>query len=167
MSTSTALFDAVTALNTRIKQAASTASAEEMAYLGSAIEKIGGQVSLIDLAEHVDNLKVNLDSYLAQTKTNLDETLTEAIQNAMNDLSRVKNEHLDEMSVMQMNAKADITTHTNAANQSMQDTSATVLTQVMTAITNLTAAIDQATTAAAAIRDVQPITEADLYFFNA
>lgn len=167
MSTSTALFDAVTALNNRIKQAAPTASAEEMAYLGSAIEKIGGQVSLVDLAEHVNNLKLLLDTYRVQTEGAIDQTLAEAITNAMNDLSRVKNEHLSEMSVMQMNAKADITTHTDAANQSMQDTSAMVLSQVMTAITNLTAAIDQATTAAAAIRDVQPITEADLYFFNA
>lgn len=167
MSTSTALFDAVTALNSRIKQAAATATAEEMAYLGAAIEKIGGQVSLIDLAEHVENLKATLTTFLDQTELNLNQTLRDAIQNAMNDLSRVKNEHLSEMSVMQMNAKADITTHTDAANQSMLDTSATVLSQVMTAITNLTAAIDQATTAAAAIRDVQPITEADLYFFNA
>ena len=166
MASSLALLEAVTALNTKIKNAAPTATAEELAYLGSAIEKIAGHVTLVDLIDHVDTLKAALDLYRQDTQNNLNQTLTTAIENAMTDLARVKNEHIAEIDTKQMNAKADITQHVNTANASMQDTSAIVLTQVATAISNLTNAIDQANTAAEAIKDVQPITEAELYFFN-
>lgn len=58
----TSLWDAAKALSDKIKAAAATASAEELAYLGSAMEKIGGHVSLVDLAQHVENMKAELVS---------------------------------------------------------------------------------------------------------
>lgn len=80
------LLESVISLNNKIKVAATTATAEEMAYLGSAIEKIGGQLSLYDLIEHVDDLKEILEN-----KTN---DLKIIIQNASDDK---KQENIDQL----------------------------------------------------------------------
>lgn len=54
------LKDAVSNLNAKIAASASGATAEEVAYLATAAERIGGRVSIFELAEFADDKKAEL-----------------------------------------------------------------------------------------------------------
>lgn len=51
------LKDAVSAINAKIQAAAGSASAEELAYLATAVERIGGKVSVFEIDEMATSLK--------------------------------------------------------------------------------------------------------------
>jgi hypothetical protein len=64
------LKDAVTAINAKVQAAAANASAEELAYLATAIERIGGRVSVFEIDDIATSSKATLVSGIAtQTQT--------------------------------------------------------------------------------------------------
>ena len=167
MGTATAIFDAVDALRKKIVSAAATATPEELAYLGNALEKIAGHVTLLELSEHVDSLKATLDTYKTTIEANFAETIATQTQNAQTDLARVKETYLHELDMKQMNVQAAITQTETTSNQSMHDTAATLIDQVNGILAQLATAMAAATSTAEAVKNVQPITEADLMFYMA
>lgn len=60
MSTNNLLFATAQTLRDKLNAAATSATPEELAYLASALEKIAGQVSLIDLAEALEQAKAEI-----------------------------------------------------------------------------------------------------------
>ena len=167
MGTATALFDAVDALRKSIVAAAATAKPEELAYLGTALEKIAGHVTLLELSEHVDTLKTVLDTYKTSLEGNFATTLATQTQNAQSEMARTKETYLHELSVQQMNSQAAITATSNATTQTVNDAAAVVINQVNGILAQLTSAMDDARTTAEAVRDEKPFNEADLMFYAA
>lgn len=167
MGTSSALFDAIRALRDKIVQAAPLASAEELAYLGSAIEKIAGHATALDLVDYAETLKIALNEYRVACEANLTKAVTTITTNAEADVARTKETYLAEMAQQQMDSQAAMTTVANAALKAMGDAATPLIAQVDTVLAQLRAAIAEALDAAASIRSVQPITPGKLYFLAA
>ena len=66
--TDTLLVDAISAIKTKIASSAATATPEELAYLGTAIDRIGGGATAMEVVEFGDQKKTELTA-LAETKT--------------------------------------------------------------------------------------------------
>lgn len=152
---STRIWDAVVALNDKIKVAAPTATPEELAYLGTAIEKIGGHVTLIDLANHSDTIKADLDTHKASTLTSFQQTLNTKIADADTLLLSLKEAYVG---VINSTTAPAISTVTTAVNAKLLD--------AQLVIGQLQDAIAQASSAAAAITREAPMTEIDAMFFS-
>lgn len=81
-----ALKDMLTALTGKIKSlSGGSATAEDTALMGFAVEKIAGQVSVLELQLLADDLKAAL-STLAQTKTTAFDTKSNGVIQAIEDL---------------------------------------------------------------------------------
>ena len=166
MGTSEALFDAIRALRERIVNAAPTATAEELAYLSTAIEKIAGQCSALDLVDYAETLKLALKDYRTSCETQLNTAVTTIAQNASTDIARTKETYLGELAQQEVDSKAAMTTVSTVATKAMNDAAVTLISQVNGVVAQLRDALAQASDAAASIRSVQPISPGKLYFFS-
>lgn len=117
--TATGLWDAARALAEKIRVAAPTATAEELAYLGSAMEKIGGPVSLVDLADHVHTLKTELESFVSTSKSELASSLIDSLAEAelqlktttLTEIATIRN---NSVSLIEATSSANISLFTTA-----------------------------------------------------
>lgn len=150
-----ALWDVVTALQTKIRASADTASPEELAYLGTAIEKITGPLSTLELANHVDTLKAQLDQHKLTATNSLTQLLNTKIADAERTLLALKDNYVGVVN-------NTITPAVNTVNASVNNK----VLEAQDAIASLQVVIQQASVVAQQISQEQPISEMDLLFFN-
>jgi hypothetical protein len=120
------LRDAVKAIKQKVQNAAADSTAEELAYLATAVERIGGRGSLLEMEELGDVKMAEFTVLAGQTQKGV----TDAIE-----AKRVATE-------------TSINTTTTAANQSMNDTKAAAVQTVNTTVTNGQKAINDTRDAA-------------------
>ena len=150
-----ALWDVVGALQAKIRASADTASPEELAYLGTAIEKIAGPLSTLELANHVDTLKAQLDQYKLTASNSLTQLLNTKIADAERTLLALKDSYVGVVNNTITPAVSSVNTSVNNKVLEAQD-----------AVAALQAAIQQASVVAQQISQQQPISEMELLFFN-
>ncbi len=114
-STTTQLATAVLALKAQIIAKSETATAEELAYIASAIEKIGGQASVFEVMETAEQAKSDIsiakqaviDALNAQ-KDSISDALSEAkdsISDALSEaLSEAKDSNINAIGIAATNA---------------------------------------------------------------
>ncbi len=66
-----ALRDAITAVKNKISSAAADATPEELAYLGTAIDRIGGRATVLEIEQMGDAIKAEIAALVTQTKTDV------------------------------------------------------------------------------------------------
>lgn len=108
MSTNNLLFATVQTLRDKLQAAATGATPEELAYLASALEKIAGQASLLDLAEA-------LSQAIAQIQGAAQPGITQAQQEA----NTLRQNILAAIEAKRLTAEQSLTTATNSANASV------------------------------------------------
>ena len=67
-----ALRDAITAVKNKISSAAADATPEELAYLGTAIDRIGGRATVLEIEQMGDTIKEEVNSIIDGVKADLD-----------------------------------------------------------------------------------------------
>ena len=67
-----ALRDAITAVKNKISSAAADATPEELAYLGTAIDRIGGRATVLEIEQMGDTIKEEVADIIDQVKAELD-----------------------------------------------------------------------------------------------
>ena len=67
-----ALRDAITAVKNKISSAAADATPEELAYLGTAIDRIGGRATVLEPEQMGDTIKAEVAVIIGQGKAELD-----------------------------------------------------------------------------------------------
>ena len=70
-----ALRDAITAVKNKISSAAADATPEELAYLGTAIDRIGGRATVLEIEQMGDAIKGEISLLVTQTKTDVSANL--------------------------------------------------------------------------------------------
>lgn len=149
------LWDVVTSLHTKIRASADTATPEELAYLGTAIEKISGPLSTLELANHVDTLKAQLDQHKSSASTSMTQLLNTKIADAERSMLALRDSYVGVVN-------NTITTAVSSVNTSVGNK----VLEAQDAIVALQAAIQQASAVAQQITQQQPISEVELLFFN-
>ena len=162
---STAIWDAVRALNDKIKNAAPTATAEELAYLGNAMEKIGGHVTLIDLADHLDTLKLELDQYSVGKYSAFNASMSEVISEAQTNIAALKATHTTALNTLKADSLSAINIDRLKALDNINTVTEQSLVGVTKAVSDLLAVIQQASEASEILSKSTGISDHDLYFF--
>ena len=108
MSTNNLLFATVQTLRDKLQAAATGATPEELAYLASALEKIAGQASLLDLAEA-------LSQAIAQIQGAAQPGITQAQQEA----HTLRQNILAAIEAKRLTAEQSLTAATQSANASV------------------------------------------------
>lgn len=171
---SQALWDTVSALSNKIRTAASTATPEELAYLGSAMEKIGGHVSLADLADHVQTVKGEIQDHLDETMRVFDSDATLLKNNMSSEVSGMFSGLEAQVLALILSQKTELTIAATAAQTQMSQYATQKVAEVTDAINALigpaTSALNASVSGAGAvvdeIRTAAVMTEEDLLFFG-
>ena len=108
MSTNNLLFATVQTLRDKLQAAATGATPEELAYLASALEKIAGQASLLDLAEA-----------LSQAITEIQGAAQPGITQAQQEANTLRQNILAAIEAKRLTAEQSLTAATNSANASV------------------------------------------------
>ena len=149
------LWDVVTELHTKIRASAATASPEELAYLGTAIDKISGPLTTLELANHVDALKTQLDQHKTLASNSMTQLLNTKIADAERTMLALRDSYVGSVN-------NTITPAVNSVNTSVNNK----VLEAQDAIVSLQAAIQQASAVAQQISQQQPFSEVELLFFN-
>ena len=144
------LKDAVKNLNTKIANAANSATAEEIAYLATAVERIGGRVSVFELADFADDKKVELSSSLDTAKA-----LAVAAINANKDarlaeLVTLRDQAISAMTTTKNDSQAALVATSKASAELVTTTKTTAETTMLAAKDASLAAVTAAATTALA-----------------
>ena len=120
-----ALKDLVQNLQAKINVAAGAATPEELAYLSSAVEKIGGRASIFDFVDFVDDKKNELSLDVDQTKQDAVDSINAVFSNALTQLTELINTSSNSLTSTASQASADlddqITAITTTAAQQIVD----------------------------------------------
>lgn len=147
-----ALKDLINTLSTKIEAAATGASPEELAYLSSAVEKIGGRVSVFDFNDFVDDKKSSLTLDVTTIKADALDAINTVLTTGITNLTTLINTSTNDLNETVANAVASldaqiatiVTDSTNAINA----LKATTLADIETAKTDgVTTVSDAAATA--------------------
>ena len=134
------LRDAVRAIKAKIETAAEIATPEELAYLGTAIDRIGGRATVLEVEEIGDIKKDEITAHALAVETATINTITATRTAAENTITATRTA-----------AEASVTQTQTAAlavlAQTQTSTVATVNTAAQTAIQQATASRDQTVTA--------------------
>ena len=138
------LFAAVTKLRDKVVAASESAKPEELAYLATAIEKIGGRISLFEVADAAGIAKAEALSAIASEKLAASTAITEVKNIVLSELSQARAAAVtaaqSDMDLALNGATGSLDSHIEAFNSAKSD----AISQVEAAILNLNAAIDQA-----------------------
>jgi phage shock protein A len=173
-----ALRDAIAAVKNKISSAAADATPEELAYLGTAIDRIGGRATVLEIEQMGDTIKAEISVLVSQTKTDVSTNLIDITntqigvlesrvnesRNAIDDKTELMTIYVDtklaetrtnlDNKVLECNN--DVTTkvvESTTVIESVVDTAeAQVTTMVDTAVTKLSEASAELSSAAAAAK---------------
>ena len=101
-----ALRDAITAVKNKISSAAADATPEELAYLGTAIDRIGGRATVLEIEQMGDTIKEEVNSIIDGVKADLDTY----VQSATNTQIGVLDSKVSESNTAITNKVAEATT---------------------------------------------------------
>jgi len=145
------LRDAVRAIKAKIETAAGVASPEELAYLGTAIDRIGGRATVLEVEEMGDVKMAEISAHVSLLETATLETLATSAQVAMANVTATKTAAENAIIATQSAAETSVTQTKEAAlavmAQTQTSTVATVNAASQTAIEQTASSRDQAITA--------------------
>lgn len=78
-------------LSEKIAAASTGSSPEELAYLASAVEKIGGRVSVFDLVDHVEDQKTQLSLDISTVKADAVAAINSVLADGITELTNLNN----------------------------------------------------------------------------
>ena len=145
------LRDAVRAIKAKIETAAEIATPEELAYLGTAIDRIGGRATVLDVEEMGDAKMAEMSAHATSVETATLDTIATAADVAIANVSATKSA-----------AESSITATKTAAEAVMAQTEtstvATVNAAAQTAIQQAASSRDQAIAATQSAADAAVAT---------
>jgi hypothetical protein len=110
------LRDAVENLNSKIASSAGGATAEEIAYLATAAERIGGRVSIFELSEFAEAKKTELSVAAATAISNAASTVNSELADHIAQMATARDQALESLSASRQATDtliAQITTDTS------------------------------------------------------
>jgi len=108
------LRDAVRAIKAKIETAAEIATPEELAYLGTAIDRIGGRATVLEVEEMGDIKMAEISAHATSVETATLDTIATAADVAIANVTATKTEALAVMAQTETSTVATV----NAAAQS-------------------------------------------------
>lgn len=126
------LRDAVRAIKSKIEAAAEIATPEELAYLGTAIDRIGGRATVLEveemgdikiaeISEHADAVQTATINTITATKTAAESSIESTRTSAIASVNSAKNTAIAEANA---NRDAVIAAATSFKNQALTDVAA-------------------------------------------
>ncbi len=131
MATGSLLNDAVVALRDKVIAASANATPEELAYIGTALEKIGGRISVMDVMDAANG-----------AKTDAVNAVTAAKDQALVDIGNLRDAILN---LLAQKRQEEVALATSAIDQARTTAEADVKTNVDAAVANVNALIAQLT----------------------
>lgn len=125
------LKDAVHNLNIKIANAANSATAEEIAYLATAVERIGGRVSVFELADFADDKKVELGTSLDTAKALAISAVNANKDARLAELVTLRDQALSAMTTTKSDSQAALVATKSSAELSVTTTKATAETAML------------------------------------
>ncbi len=156
-----ALRDAITAVKNKISSAAADATPEELAYLGTAIDRIGGRATVLEIEQMGDAIKAEIAALVTQTKTDVGANLIDItntqigiLESRVNESRNAIDDKTDLMTIYVDTKLAD--TRTNLDNKVLEcnndvttkvvESTSVIESVVTTAETQVTTMVDTAET---------------------
>jgi hypothetical protein len=141
MPTDPFLRDAIKALKQKIQTSASTATPEELAYLGTAVDRIGGRATVLEveeigdikmqeLTDLYDQLSAAIDTDVSQELTAFNAAVDAKVAQMDTATSTALNTYGVQVDTIRINAQTEITAVKNAALDDVADASSEVSTQI-------------------------------------
>lgn len=154
MSLNTTLFSAVEALQLKLAERATTATAEELAYLGTALERLSGPLTMKDLVELANQIKQELTDRRVAEVAEINDQCLALVATVTNQITSLQNAFATSL------ANLKVTEYTAFVNQ-VTTAKNTAIADVQAAINNAqTAKTDLQTVATAAKNDTAALTDA-------
>ena len=162
-----ALRDAITAVKNKISSAAADATPEELAYLGTAIDRIGGRATVLEIEQMGDAIKAEISALVSQTKTDVSTNLIDITntqigvlesrvnesRNAIDDKTELMTIYVDtKLAETRTNLDTKVVESTTVIESVVDTAEAQVTTMVDTAVIKLTEASAELSSAAAAAK---------------
>lgn len=142
------LRDAVKSIKAKIETAATTATPEELAYLGTAIDRIGGRATVLEVEEMGDVKMAEISAHASLVETATLNTIATAADVAIANVQATKTAAESAITATQTAAEASVTQTKSAALAVMAQTEistvATVNSSAQTAIQQVAVSRDQA-----------------------
>ena len=142
------LRDAVRAIKAKIETAAEIATPEELAYLGTAIDRIGGRATVLEVEEMGDIKMAEMSAHATAVETATLDTIATAADVAIANVTATKTAAESSITATKTAAEASVTQTKNAAlavmAQTETSTVATVNAAAQTAIQQTAVSRDEA-----------------------
>jgi hypothetical protein len=156
------LRDAVRAIKAKIETAAAVASPEELAYLGTAIDRIGGRATVLEVEEIGDIKMAEISAHAGAVETATLETIATSADVAIANVNATKTAAANTITATKTAAETSVTQTKDAAiavmAQTETSTVATVNAAAQTAIQQSAASRDQAIAATQTAADAAVAT---------
>lgn len=156
------LRDAVRAIKAKIETAAEIATPEELAYLGTAIDRIGGRATVLEVEEMGDIKMAEMSAHANAVESATLDTIATAADVAIANVSATKTAAETAITATKTAAETSVTQTKNAAlavmAQTETSTVATVNAAAQTAIQQSASARDQAIAATQSAADAAVTT---------
>lgn len=170
MSSAHLLSDAVRALRDKIAVSSTTATPEELAYLGSAIEKIGGRASLLEVLDATETAKAEALEAISARRSGILSDVSAARDTAVAAVGTVRQTQVFEAGVDISRQRADAVAAVDAAVLQMRAERADALALVEQAASNAVAELEQAQadaqSLAATLVAQQNLSRVRLFFYR-
>lgn len=151
------LRDAVRAIKAKIETAAEIATPEELAYLGTAIDRIGGRATVLEVEEMGDIKMAEMSAHATAVETATLDTIATAADVAIANVTATNTAAESSITATKTSAEASVTQTKNAAlavmAQTETSTVATVNAAAQTAIQQTASSRDQAIAATQSAAD--------------
>lgn len=135
MPTDPLLRNAVRAIKEKIISGAATATPEELAYLGTAIDRIGGRATVLEVEEMGDIKIAEITEHAQAVETETINTITETKNSAEASITATKNSAEASIESTKTTAIASINTTKNAAATEIESIRSSAIASVNTAKT--------------------------------
>ena len=151
------LRDAVRAIKAKIGTAAEIATPEELAYLGTAIDRIGGRATVLEVEEMGDIKMAEISAHATAVETATLDTIATAADVAIANVTAAKTAAETAITATKTSAETSVTQTKNAALAGMAQTEtstvATVNASAQTTIQQAASSRDQAIAAVSSAAD--------------
>jgi hypothetical protein len=168
---STDLSSALQAISSKIAASASGATPEELAYLGTAIDRIGGRATIYEVAQIGDLKKAELEALAKELMTTLQAAigvdLTAFHSDVNTTLGNATQTIADAQNTATAHATLELSTFTSAVNTSKAAATSAINAAANTATMNVQTAVD-ALSSASALATQQAVSGSMLlnYYFS-
>lgn len=134
------LRDAVRAIKAKISAAADQASPEELAYLGTAIDRIGGRATLLELEELADALKAEVTALVEAERATLTTDVDAIVAAGIATMTASRDGAAADIEAARVSTLTDVNASLLAARQEAADGVADIQAATSTALDDISAA---------------------------